>query len=98
MNTDNLQQTNNVNEQGFSSSFPVAEEKYSNIKMIDQKINQYKDSPFESRKLQRKDIANDGSSIKKSKNDANSELSQSSQKASQKEKMNKMINYISEPY
>ena len=47
MNTDNLQQTNNVNEQGFSSSFPVAEEKYSNIKMIDQKINQYKDSqPF----------------------------------------------------
>ena len=66
--------------------------------MIDQKINQYKDSPFESRKSQRKDIANDGSSIKKSKNDANSELSQSSQKASQKEKMNKMINNISEPY
>ena len=81
MNTDNIQQTNNFNEQGFPSVPSVSEEKYSNIKMIDQKINQYKESPFEGRKSQRKDFANDGSSIKKSKNDANSQFSQSSQKS-----------------
>ena len=57
MNTENIQQTNNFIEESIPTVLPVADEKYSNIKIIDQKISQYKDSPFESRKQQIKNIA-----------------------------------------
>ena len=101
MNTGNIQQTNNFIEEGIPTVLPVADEKYSNIQIIDQKINQYKDSPFGSRKQQRKNIVNEGgSSIKQSnQTNVNPQFSVNiPQNVNKNNKLNRMITYISEPY
>ena len=101
MNTENIQQTNNFIEESIPTVLPVADEKYSNIKIIDQKISQYKDSPFESRKQQIKNIVNEGgSSIKQNnQNNVNPQFSVNNpQNVNKNNKLNRMITYISEPY
>ena len=50
------QQTDYYNNGYLNSLPPVNEEKYSNIKIIDQTPIQYKDSPFDSKKRQRKNV------------------------------------------
>ena len=70
MNVDYNSQSNNYYNEYLPSILPVAEEKFSNIKIIDQKPIQYQESPFESRKNQRKNIK------QKIKNDTNSEYSE----------------------
>ena len=100
MKTNYIPQTQN---DFLPSILPVDDEKYSNIKILDQKPIQYKDSPFQSRKEPRKDINNDVSSSfnQKSENDANSEFSEESHHTNnnnKNKKLNEMINYITEPY
>jgi uncharacterized protein (UPF0128 family) len=54
----------NINDH-LPSMLPLDEEKYSNIKILDQKPILYKDSPFESRRDLRKNIdIEEGSSFK----------------------------------
>ena len=99
MNANYANKTNKSNED-FPSILPDDEEKYSNIKILDQKPIQYKDSPFESRSASRKNVDIDkGSSFKqKNQNDTNSEFSEDmSEKVNKNRKLNEMINYISEP-
>ena len=49
-----LQQTDYYNNGYLNSLPPVNEEKYSNIKIIDQTPIQYKDSPFDSKRRERR--------------------------------------------
>ena len=101
MNTGNIQQTNNFIEEGIPTVLPVADEKYSNIQIIDQKINQYNNSQFEPRKQQRKNIVNEGGSSinQNNQNNVNPQFSVNiPQNVNKNNKLNRMITYISEPY
>ena len=75
---------------------PVAEEKYSNIKILGQNPIQYKDSPFDSQKRQRKNI-NEITSLFK-ENDPNSDYSIDLSEDINKKRKNKPIDNIREPY
>ena len=89
----------NINDR-LPSMLPLDEEKYSNIKILDQKPILYKDSPFESRRDLRKNIdIEEGSSFNKNnRKDSNFEMSEEkSEDINKKQKLNEMINYISEP-
>ena len=101
MDKSNTYQTGkNINDH-LPSMFPVADEKYSNIKIYDNQPMIYKDSPFESRNIDRRKVVNkDGTLIKQqNQNDANSEFSEEhSENFDKSRKMNEIINYISEPY
>ena len=99
MNSNYNQNQNFINE-NFSPMLPVADEKYSNIKILDQKVNSYKNSPFSSQKSPRKQkVKEDGSLFKnQNQNEGNSEYSEErSEDVNKKKRMNEMINYISEP-
>ena len=87
------------NNDHLPSMLLVDEEKYSNLKILDQKPIQYKDSPFESRRALRKNVdIEEGSSFNKNnKNDANFEMLKEKEDTSNKKKLNEMVNYLSEP-
>ena len=97
MKTNNIPQSQNE----FPPSFlPVADEKESDLNILDYKPIQYKDSPFQSRKAPRQNINNSPSDHfnQKNKNDGNSEYSEDSQNIYKNKKINEMVNYITEPY
>ena len=82
------------------SLMPVADEKYSNIQILDLKPIHYKDSPFDKRKAPRKNIDNKDSSAFKnrSENEEHSEFSEEKPEDTyKKKKRNEMIKFISEP-
>ena len=96
MNVDyNYNSLSNNNNEYFPSILPSTEEKFSNIKIIDQKPIQYQESPFESRKNQRKNI-----NIKqKIKNDTNSEFSEDrSENLNKNKKRSAAPNYVKKIY
>ena len=98
MNISNPQQFENYIDD--PTLMPVAEEKYSNLKIYDQKPIYYKDSPFESRKESRKNLVNEDGSLVKNNivNDANSEFSEErSEGANKYRKNNPMMNYTNDP-
>ena len=98
----NNQQKENLIDDPLSSVLSIAEEKYSNLKILDQKPIIYKDSPFESRKDPRRNISNENQPLFKtqslSQKEENSEYSEEkSENLNKNKRINEMINYISGP-
>ena len=98
MNVDDSSQNNNYDNEYLPSILPVEEEKYSNIKIIDQKPIKYQQSPFESRKNKRKNIKQ--IPIKQqNQNETNSEFNEDkSENLNKNSEKNIDINYIKKPY
>ena len=98
----NNQQKDNLIDDPLSSVLSIAEEKYSNLKILDQKPIPIRDSPFESRKDPRRNISNENQPLFKtqslSQKDGSSEYSEeNSENQNKNRRMNEMINYISGP-
>ena len=93
-----IENNNGLNDP-FDPKLSIADEKNSNIKIYDHKPIIYKRSPFEGRKDNRRNVVNeDGSLMHKNNQNENSEYSEHNGKLIKNEKMNELINYISEPY
>ena len=88
----------NLNSEAFLANLPVPEEKITNLKILEQKPIQIKDSPFEARKGERKNYEVGGSFNQNNQIEVNKELSEELSEDAKFKKRNEMINYISQPF